>query len=131
MRHAELAYFKTASIPPSPFDFNGHWVNELGSYMDLQVSGTVVTGTYVSAVSDSTRPTPPFPLFGTASADLISFSVNWGEAVTAWTGHGVIENGQPQILTLWHLVTTVLNDLDPQQQWKMLLAGADEFTLQP
>jgi hypothetical protein len=129
MKHAELAYFKTASVAASPFDFNGHWMNELGSYMDLRVNGTAVTGSYVSAVSDGGGATPPFPLQGTAAGDLISFSVNWGEAITAWTGHGVLADGGPQILTLWQLVTTVPNEMDPQQQWKTLLAGADDFSL--
>ena len=130
MKHAELAYFETKSVPPSSsFDFNGRWENELGSYMDLQVSGMDVVGVYVSAVSESAGPTPPFPLNGTLVGDLISFTVNWTEAITAWVGHGVVDEGQPQILTLWHLVLTVPNELDPKQQWQTVKAGADEFTL--
>jgi hypothetical protein len=127
MKHAELAFFKTASVPPSPFDFNGHWENELGSYMDLQVSRTSVTGTYVSAVSDSGGPTQPFPVNGSVAGDLICFSVNWGEAITSWIGHGVTSNGEAQILTLWQLVLAIPNELDPKEQWKTVMAGADEF----
>ena len=130
MEHAELAYFKTKSVPPSsPFDFNGRWENELGSYLDLQVSEMDVVGVYVSAVSDSGGLTPPFPLSGTVVGDLISFTVNWAEAITAWVGHGVIDDGQSQILTLWHLVITVPNELDPKEHWQTVKAGTDEFTL--
>jgi hypothetical protein len=45
-KHAELAYFKTPMVAPGKFDFSGHWQNELTSYMDLQINGSVVTGTY-------------------------------------------------------------------------------------
>ncbi|MGD0906928.1 MAG: avidin/streptavidin family protein [Candidatus Acidiferrales bacterium] len=127
MKHAELAYFKTATLPPSKIDFNGQWENELGSYMDLKVTGTNLRGTYVSAVSDSGGKTKPFHLKGSVAGDLLTFSVNWGKAVTAWTGHGVINNGHPQILTLWQLVVTIQNELDPKKQWKTIMAGADEF----
>ena len=127
MKQAELAYFKTPMVTPGPFDFSGHWQNELGSYMDLQVNGSVLTGAYVSAVSDTGGSTPPFPLQGSVSGDLITFNVNWGAAITTWIGHGVFANGSPQILTLWHLVQTVQDPTDPQQQWKTILAGADEF----
>ncbi|HXB54849.1 MAG TPA: avidin/streptavidin family protein [Vicinamibacteria bacterium] len=128
MKHAEFAVVNTKKVAPAAFDFKGHWVNELGSYMDLSINGEDVTGTYVSAVSDAGGPTPPFPLRGTVAGDLISFTVNWEEAITAWVGHGVINNGQPQILTLWHLILTVPNETDPEEQWKTVMAGADEFT---
>lgn len=97
MKHAELAFLKTDNVPPAAFDFNGRWLNELGSYMDITVQGQVVSGTYVSAVSEAGGPTPPFALQGSAVGDLISFTVNWGEAITSWVGHGIISNGQVQI----------------------------------
>ena len=128
LKHAELAYFKTPMVSPKPFDFSGHWKNELKSYMDLQINGNSVKGTYVSAVSDTGGPTPPFPVYGSVAGDLINFNVNWGQAITSWIGHGVIENGASQILTLWHLVQTVDDETNPQQHWKTVLAGADEFT---
>jgi hypothetical protein len=128
MKHAEIAYFKTPMVPPSPFDFSGHWQNELGSYMELQISANVIIGTYVSAVSDTGGPTLPFPVQGSVAGDLISLSVNWGGAISSWTGHGVLTGTKQRILTLWHLIQTVKDETDPAQQWKMLLAGADEFT---
>jgi hypothetical protein len=128
LKHAEIAYFKTPMVAPTPFDFSGHWQNELGSFMDLQINGDVISGAYVSAVSDNGGPTPPFPVQGSVAGDLINFSVNWGAAITSWTGHGIIVGGEPQILTLWHLIQTVQDETDPNQQWKTVLAGADEFT---
>ena len=128
MKHAEIAQFKTPIVPPGTFTFSGHWQNELKSFMDLVIGGDKVSGSYVSAVSETGGPTQPFPLIGTVAGDLTSFTVNWGSAITAWIGHGVIDHGAPKILTLWHLVQTVQDDTDPDQQWKMVLAGADEFT---
>jgi hypothetical protein len=128
LKHAELAYFKTPMVAPAQFDFSGHWRNELTSYMDLQINGDVVTGTYVSAVSETGGPTPPFPVHGTVAGDLINFNVNWGGAITAWIGHGVLAAGSPQILTLWHLVQTIDDETDPNKQWQTVFAGADEFT---
>ncbi|HWW15810.1 MAG TPA: avidin/streptavidin family protein [Candidatus Dormibacteraeota bacterium] len=127
MKHAELALAKAGAVTPAPFDFSGHWVNELTSYMDLTVNGAAVTGTYTSAVSSGGGPIT-MPLSGTVTGDLISFTVNWGSAITAWVGHGVLSNGQPQILTLWHLVLAIDDETNPEEQWKTVMAGADEFT---
>src|SRR5579862_1056964 len=94
LRHAELVHFKTPTFPTTPFDFSGHWVNELGSYMDLRINGSVVTGQYVSMVTETgSGPTPPFNIYGSVAGDLINFNVNWGEEITAWIGHGVIYAG--------------------------------------
>jgi hypothetical protein len=127
MRHAEVARLKSKKSAPQPFDFSGHWKNELGSFMDLTIAGADVTGSYVSAVSDAGGPTRPFPLRGTVSGDLISFTVNWETLIATWIGHGVVDAGQDRILTLWHIVMTVQQETDPLNQWKTLEAGADEF----
>jgi len=129
LQHAELVHFRTPTIAPSPFDFSGHWVNELNSYMDLQINGNTVTGSYVSAVTEAgPGPSPPFPVYGSVTGDLINFNVNWGEEITSWIGHGVIlAGGAAQILTLWQIVHTVADEADPENQWKTVSAGADEF----
>jgi hypothetical protein len=128
MKHVESIISKIlSSKTTSEVDFKGHWVNELKSYMDLTISGTSVTGSYVSAVSKTDAPTKPFDLFGTVAGDMISFTVNWGNSITAWIGHGVIEDGKPEILTLWHLVVAIPNETDPEVQWKTVMAGADTF----
>jgi hypothetical protein len=129
LKHAELVHFKTPIVKPSPFDFGGRWVNELGSYMDLKVDGSVVTGHYVSMVTENgPGPTPPFDIYGSVSGDLINFNVNWGAEITAWIGHGVIyAGGNASILTLWQIVHTISDEEDPENQWKTVSAGADEF----
>jgi hypothetical protein len=53
LKHSELVHFKTPTVKPSPFDFGGRWINEPGSYMDLKVDGIVVTGHYVSMVTEN------------------------------------------------------------------------------
>jgi hypothetical protein len=129
-RQAELALQKTKNLKPPVFDFGGHWQNELGSYMDLTVDAkNNVTGTYVSAVSGKGGPTPSTDVKLTVTGDLIAFTVNWGEAITTWTGHGVFDpQNQPQILTLWHLVVSIADETNPQNQWETVMAGADTFT---
>jgi hypothetical protein len=100
--------------------------------MDLQINGTVVKGKYVSMVTESgPGPTPPFDIYGSISGDLINFNVNWGEEITAWIGHGVIDaGGSASILTLWQIVHTVQDEEDPENRWKTVSAGADEFRSQ-
>ena len=129
-QHAEVALQKTKNLEPPVFDFGGHWRNELGSYMDLTVDGNNnVTGKYVSAVSGTGGPTPSTDLRGTVTGDLIAFMVNWGSAITTWAGHGVFDAAnQPQILTLWHLVVSIADETNPQNQWETVMAGADSFS---
>lgn len=129
LRHAEVVHFRTPTVAPGPFDFSGHWVNELGSYMDLEIDGTVVKGKYVSMVTETgAGPTSPFDVYGSVSRDLINFAVNWGEELTSWIGHGVVyAGGRVGVLTLWQIVRTVADEEDPENQWKTVTAGADEF----
>jgi hypothetical protein len=129
VRHAETLAFKSKSTIPQSFDFNGGWRNELGSMMTLRVDGETVSGDYVSAVSEQgSGPTPPYPLHGTTTGDLIAFSVNWGSEITTWTGHAVTQaDGHDSIPTLWQIVQAVPNETDPENPWKMILSGADAF----
>lgn len=130
MKHAERALTNQAPTAAHPVtvDFSGHWVNELGSYMDLTLAGNTLSGNYVSAKSKGGGATPPFPIVGTVSGDLISWTVNWGVMITAWVGHGVIQkDGTVRILTLWQIIQVVADETDPGEQWKTVLAGADEF----
>ena len=129
MSSAEQAYFSTKTATPNTtVDFNGRWSNELGSHMDLTVSTDgKVTGTYVSARSEAGGPTPPMPLLGAVAGDLIFFCVNWGDSITSWVGHGVLESGQPRILTLWHMALAIPDETDPLNQWETIMAGADSF----
>ena len=126
--HAELALLRTRKFTPPAFNFGGNWRNELGSYMELTIdSNNCLSGTYCSAVSNTDGPAPSAELRGTIAGDLISFSVNWGNSIAAWTGHGVFEKGQPQILTLWQLVVSVPDETNARTQWETVFAGADTF----
>lgn len=128
--HAEQVLQQTKNLKPPAFDFGGHWKNELGSYMDITVNAdNSIVGKYVSAVSGKGGPTASTDLRGTVTGDLIVFVVNWGEAITTWAGHGVFDaDNQPEILTLWHLVVSIENETDPENQWETVMAGADTFT---
>jgi Avidin family len=128
MKHAESVLVKQRlSAPSSQIDFSGQWKNELGSSMVLSIEGSQVTGTYLSAVSAGDGPVEA-PLYGSVTGDLISFSVNWGNSITSWVGHGIRENDQDGIVTLWHLVAAIPDETNPQSQWKTVYAGADSFT---
>jgi hypothetical protein len=129
VRHAETFVSNSPSLLSPSFDFGGRWKNELGSTMTLCADGETISGNYVSAVSaKGSGPTPPYPVHGTAAGDLIAFSVNWGAEITTWTGHAVIGgDGRDSILTLWQIVRSVPNETDPENQWKMILSGADTF----
>ncbi|MDF3883627.1 avidin/streptavidin family protein [Cupriavidus basilensis] len=133
MKNAEQTFFATKTVPPSrQVDFNGRWVNELGSAMRIVVSAAAtITGTYTSAVSETGLPTPEMQLSGTVAGDLICFTVNWGESITTWVGHGVHDNGEARILTLWQMVLAVPDEIEPGHQWKTAMAGADEFRPAP
>ena len=129
MKNAEQTFFATKTVAPSTcVDFNGRWVNELGSSMQIALNRDAsITGTYTSAVSETGARTPEMLLSGTVAGDLISFTVNWGESITAWVGHGIVDNEQVRIVTLWHMVLATPDETEPGQQWKTVMAGADEF----
>lgn len=133
MQNAEQTFFATKTVAPSALvDFNGRWVNELGSTMRLQIEPNAsVTGSYISAVSETGTPTPEMRLAGTVAGDLICFTVNWGECITAWVGHGIIDQGAARIVTLWQMVLAVPDETAPGQQWKTVMAGADVFRPTP
>jgi Avidin family len=126
-----------AAVKKSP-NFDGDWVNELGSQMTLKVSGSNVAGTYTSKVSREPSsggtgggPTPASPLVGDVNADLISFVVNWGsqfDSLTAWVGQLTSDNGVETIRTLWHLTQNVEDADEPTGLWHSILAGADNFS---
>jgi hypothetical protein len=88
-----------------------------------------VTGKYESAVTATGGPSPSMSLFGTVTGDLISFTVNWGPAITSWVGHGVFDqNNQPQILTLWQMAVSIADETNPMNQWETIFSGADTFS---
>ena len=103
----------------------GRWKNQMGSYMDLSVTGNDVTGTYTSSSSSGGGPVTG-TLKGNVAGDLIAFIVAWpGGSMTAWTGQLVDDEIAPRIKTLWHLVTDVPDAEGP------LLAGVTPAAIGP
>lgn len=112
-------------------DFSGKWYNQMGSTMELTVSGNDVGGEYRSASSSGGPPTCG-PIKGYVTGDLISFIVLWPKgSMTAWVGQMVDEEKKPRIKTLWHLVTEIPNEKEPKFLWMSIFTGADEFTRNP
>lgn len=111
---------------------NGIWYNELGSVMTLRVNGSVVTGTYQTAVGDAegvydlVRRT----VIDDSSSEVLGWVVVWqnqhgnSESVTAWSGEFQTVNGVPTIVATWLLT----NETDPNDDWHSTIVGKDTFT---
>lgn len=109
-------------------DFSGMWRNQMGSTMDLSVSGSDVAGHYTSASSSGGGPVAG-TIKGFVAGDLISFLVLWpGGSQTAWVGQMTGTVGQPMIRSLWQLVTNVPDADEPKELWTSTYLGADNFT---
>jgi hypothetical protein len=131
MRHdivlAKAAKVASGANPPATPDFSGAWRNQLGSTMQLTVTGTQVSGSYESAVS-SGGGTIRGDLTGHVNGDLIAFTVNWPvPAITAWVGQLTSDGGNDVITTLWQMTTNVPDNEEPRGLWQSVLAGADRF----
>jgi hypothetical protein len=127
-----LSTIATPIDTPKPaVNFNGVWVNELGSKMDLSVAAEgKVTGIYQTAVGAPGK-WEEFELVGFASGDLISFTVNFGKygSLTSWCGQ---HTGDPQggalIKTMWILAENVPDPQEPKNLWGAVLTGSNNFT---
>lgn len=112
---------------------SGIWYNELGSQMQLNVSGGNVWGWYYSAVgvAQATYPlsgqinTKPYPF-----SQVLGWAVAWTNAyqnahsVTAWSGQYQTVDGDEEIIAFWLLT----NEMPEQQDWEATLIGKDVFT---
>jgi hypothetical protein len=127
-----LSTIATPVGSPQPnVNFNGTWVNELGSIMNLSVAHDgKTTGTYKTAVG-SPGSLEEFDLVGFASGDLISFTVNFGkyDSLTSWCGqHTQDANGGAIIKTMWILAENVPDPQEPKNLWGAVLTGSNNFT---
>lgn len=131
MKQAVLQAPKPESKAASSVNFNGRWINELGSTMVLSVSNTgAITGKYKTAVGSPTA-NEEFDVVGFASGDLITFSANFGRygSLTSWAGQLTEDaNGSAVIKTLWLLTENVPDAEEPDKLWGSILAGANNFT---
>lgn len=107
-------------------DFTGTWVNELGSRAILKQTHSALGGVYESAVSSDGSSTKG-DLTGHVDGDLISFVVHWRDfqAITAWVGQ--LTPSGSELKTLWQMTKQV----DAQEEWSSINAGADVFHLKP
>jgi len=120
----------SVSEPPATVNFNGKWVNELGSQMDLKVTNAgEVDGTYETAVGAPGK-TESFDLRGFATGDMLSFTVNFGDygSLTSWVGQHTDEGQGAVIKTIWILARNVEDKDEPTQLWGAVLTGYDNFT---
>ena len=130
MLHAFSTIYSIAGEPPPTVNFEGIWVNELGSTMRLTVSADGhVRGIYKTAVGSPTA-TEEFELVGFASGDLISFTVDFGRygSLTSWVGQHTDQGQGAVIKTIWLLAQNVPDPEEPAKLWGSVLTGYNNFT---
>ena len=117
----------TEALTPT-VDFSGTWQNELQSEMHLNVDQQGhVTGKYKTGIG-TPNPSEEVDLVGFASADLLSFTVNFGThgSLTCWSGQHILEDGVETIKTKW-LLTQNLNEVNSIQFSGNVVSGQDNF----
>ena len=112
---------------------SGLWYNELGSVMQLNVSGGNVWGMYYSAVGSAKA---TYPLSGQINSkpdpysQALGWTVAWTNAyanahsATSWSGQYQTVDGQEEIVAFWLLT----NETPEQDDWEATLVGKDVFT---
>ncbi|MDT4895247.1 MAG: hypothetical protein QOH25_324 [Acidobacteriota bacterium] len=112
---------------------SGLWYNELGSQMELNVSGNNVWGWYYSAVGVAAFTYPlagqinpqPYPF-----SQVLGWAVAWTNAyqkahsVTTWSGQYQTIDNQEEIIAFWLLT----NETQEAQDWEATNVGQDVFT---
>lgn len=106
----------------------GSWKNQHGSVLridEVSEDGSL-RGSFCPGVGLARGGT--FPILGTASADVLAFTVGFGpHGITSWVGYR--DEAHPDVLsTTWMLVIGASDVQDPM--WKRTLTGADVFRLQ-
>ncbi len=111
---------------------SGIWYNELGSIMDLRVSGNVITGKYQTKVGGAPG---IYPLTGYLNAPnpngiAVGWTVLWNnqlgnkQSLTSWAGQYQLSDGIEEIYTFWLLV----RELEHAEDWEATNVGQDTFT---
>ena len=112
---------------------NGLWYNELGSSMELQVNGNVVSGMYHTGVGEAQGSYPVKGLTDThplGQNQAVGFVVIWenkggsSHSVTTWSGQLQMIDGQEVLTATWLLT----HETDPELDWQSTLVGKDTFT---
>jgi hypothetical protein len=122
--------FSSQLISQSCQNMEGAWTNELGSALviDLiQEDGTLI-GHYASSTGVDGK---IFPLHGWINKNAdnpnevnIAFSVRWKGygSITSWTGYCLVQEGKPQIKTIWNLVRS-----GKEFDWERIITNSSTF----
>jgi len=113
-------------------DISGIWYNELGSMMELSVSGNMIKGKYQTKVGSAPG---IYPLTGYLNAPnpdgiAVGWTVLWNnqlgnkQSLTSWAGQYQLVSGVEEIYTFWLLV----RELAHAEDWSATNIGQDTFT---
>jgi hypothetical protein len=113
---------------------SGTWFNELGSTMQLNVSGSTISGTYNTGVGSASGDYTVLGQIDTAASGTASatgWTVAWNNAAgsshsaTSWSGlYQPQAAGTEEIYTLWLMA----REMSEHNQWDAINVGQDTFT---
>ena len=118
---------------PNARSVAGTWYNQHGSELRLEVDAEGRLKGEFRSRSGLARAGEPCAVTGFVKNDLIAFVVDFGrfDSLTAWTGHSVIEAGEPRIRACWHMSVQVPAKHPELDLWKGTWTGEDEFRREP
>jgi hypothetical protein len=110
-------------------DFTGTWKNQLGSTLELSVTGGIVSGRFESGVGDDGK-TIWVQVSGRVLEDVITFNAVYESygTVVAWVGQHTVETGAGKIKALWLHATNVEDTQEQDWMWFSNRIGADVFS---
>ncbi|KFP22987.1 Avidin, partial [Egretta garzetta] len=113
----------------------GFWVNDLGSNMTIAAVNAKgeFTGSYYTAVSDTTQKIQVSPLQGyqnlmsPESQPTFGFTVNWSfsDSITVFTGQCFVDKKGKEILKTMWLLRSRVDNID--NDWKATRVGTNVF----
>jgi len=88
----------------------------------------LLSGYYQTALGQPDK-SKKFPLTGFAEGDQVTFTVNFKGygSMTSWTGQLSKDAQGDYVRTLWHLTRDVEDEVENDDLWKSITAGASEF----
>ena len=116
-------------------NIEGKWYNELGSQVDFEIKGNLLSGKYQTAVGDASG---IYLLTGQLNASqevsqALGFVVVWqnehkdSNSVTSWSGQAQEIDGEDVITTTWLLTS----ETEADEDWQSTLIGKDVFKREP
>lgn len=118
-------------------DFNGSWINQLSSILELTVNDAgQIEGTFTSNRGRAAKD-KHCPVVGMANGELVSLVADYRDpeenlhAVSSWVGRYIVDpQGLEQIHTLWVLGRQFDDEAmtRPTKVWNTFLVNSDVFT---